>query len=119
MTLIDRFLSTTYVITRTTSGQYQGGFYVPGPMQTLTMEGSLQPTNAKELKMPEEGDRLKQYWKFYSDTPLTTDNTVSLAKPDIVTINGETYKVMSVETWQGIGFDLPYYKSILYRTPEQ
>jgi hypothetical protein len=118
MTLIDRFLTDTYTVTRSTSGQYKGGFYVPGPNQTLKVEGSLQPTNARELKMPEEGDRLRQYWKFYADTSLSTANTVSLAHPDIVTINGDTYKVISVETWQGIGVDLPYYKHIMYREPE-
>lgn len=119
MTLIDRFLSTTYTITRNGPSEYKGGFYVPGIQQTITMEGSLQPTNARELKMPEEGNRLKQYWKFYSDQPLLTNDTKSLANSDIVQIDGDTYKVMSSEKWQGIGFDLPYYKAILYREPEQ
>lgn len=119
MSLIDRFLTTTYTITRNTSGQYKGGFYVPGPTQTMKMDGSLQPTSARELKLPEEGNRLRQYWKFYSDQPLLTNDTKSLANSDIVTIDGETYKVMNVEKYQGIGVDLPYYKSIVYREPEQ
>ena len=99
-------------------GSYINGFYVPGCQEEIEMMGSLQPTNPRELKLPEEGNRLKQYWKFYSDQPLYTNNTRSLANSDIVTINGETYKVMSVEIWQG-HLDLPFYKSIVYREPEQ
>lgn len=119
MSLIERFLTGTYQVTRSTGGTYVNGFYQAGRTQTITMMGSLQPTNARELKLPEEGNRLKQLWKFYSDQPLLNNNTVSLGNSDIVLINGDTYKVMSVEIWQGVHVDLPYYKSILSREPEQ
>ncbi len=119
MSLIDRFMTDTYSVTRNTSGTYDKGFYVPGPKECIQVEGSMQPTNARELKLPEEGNRLKQYWKFYTDKPILTNNTRTLANSDIVVVNGDTYKVMSVEPWQGLGVDLPHYLSILYREPEQ
>lgn len=100
-------------------GEYQGGFYVPGPTQTIQVRGSLQPTNARELKLPEEGNRLRQYFKFYSDQPLIAIDTKTLADSDRIQINGESYRVMSVEIWQGVYVPLPYYMSILYREAEQ
>jgi hypothetical protein len=119
VSLIEHFLTGSYQVTRHKGGVYSNGFYVPGPEETICMQGSLQPTNARELKLPEEGNRLRQFWRFYSDQPLLVNNTRSLADSDIVTIDKETYKVMSVEKWQGIAVDLPYYKAILYREPEQ
>lgn len=117
MTLIDRFMTDEFKVTRSTGGKYVKGIYTPGPTETVTISGSLQPTNARELKLPEEGNRLRQYYKFYSDNPLIPMNTKTLGTSDRVKINGETYRVMSVEAWQN--FDLDYYKSIVYREPEQ
>lgn len=117
MTLVGRFLTGTYTVQRKAPGTYKGGFYLAGADQNLSMQGSLQPTNARELKLPEEGARLRQYFKFYSDQPLLTINTKNLAGADTVVINGDTYKVMSIESWAGT--DIPYFMSILSREPEQ
>lgn len=117
MTIVQRFFTDTLVVKRPKSGKYVKGRYVPGPLEEVTIRGSRQPTNARELKLPEEGNRLRQYWKFYTDAPLTTGNTRSVSPPDQVTINGESYRVMSVEAWNN--FDLEYFKSILYRDPDQ
>jgi hypothetical protein len=117
MSLIQSLMTGTYVVTRSCPSKYVKGRYIPGVQETLTLSGSLQPLNAKELKLVPEGDRLKQYYKLYSDQPLFTVKPSSLAAADVVTLNGETYKVYSVESWTGT--DLPYFKSILYREPEQ
>lgn len=118
MTLVERFLTGTYEVTRSKNGSYEMGRYVPGADETIQMNGSLQPTNARELKIPEEGARLKQFWKFYTDKAVLTIGTKSLSKADVIKVNGETYKVWSVEIWQGT-VDLPYFMSILYREPQQ
>jgi hypothetical protein len=117
MTLIGRFLTGEYAVSRSGPGFYKDGQYQPGDRETLTMRGSLQPSSARELKLPSEGGRLKQYWKFFTDQPLLTIGTKDLSSADVVEVNGETYKVMSVEIWQGVR--LPYYLSILYREPNQ
>lgn len=122
MSLVERFLTNVYQVQRMGKGSYPAsakGEYVPGTVETITIRGSLQPTNARELKLPEEGNRLRQYWALYSDAPLFTDSPRTLAKSDVVTIDGDTYRVMSVETWKGFAVDLPHFKSILYREPEQ
>lgn len=68
--------------------------------------------------MVEEGYRLKQLWRFYSDQPLLPMGDHSLATSDRVQINGDSYRVISTESWQGLGVDLPYFKSIISREPE-
>lgn len=117
MSLIGNFLTGTYDVTRSGPGAYVSGEYVKGTTETVKMKGSLQPLNAREMKLVEEGTRLRQYFKFYSDQQLLVVNTKTLNKADVVTIDGTTFKVYSIENWKGV--DLPYFKSILYREPEQ
>jgi hypothetical protein len=108
-------LTGEYTVKRYGAGYYQEGEYIPGAQETVKMLGSLQPTSGRDLKLQSEGGRLRQYFKFYSDQPLLTINMRELAKADVVEINGDKYKVMSVIAWEGT--DIPHYKSILYREP--
>ena len=117
MTLIEHFLTGSYTIRRRTPGYYKEGIYHGGPDEEIQVRGSMQPVNARELKIVSEGVRLKQYYKFYTDAPILAINTKTLANADVVEINGETFKVMSVENWLGTAF--PYFKSIIYREPQQ
>jgi hypothetical protein len=117
MTLIGHFLTGRYVVQRTSKGTYNRGRYYPGPIETVHVRGSLQPSSARELKLPEEGNRIKQYWKFYSNEKLVVDSNATLAEGDIVTINSETYRAMAVTRWEHV--DLPYYMTALWREPEQ
>ena|ERR1051325_12214126 len=117
MTLISRFMTNTYVVTRRGPGTYVHGIYEPGTEETIEVLGSLQPLSPRELKLPEEGTRLKQYFKFYTDQPILPVNTKTLAGSDLVTVDGETFKVMSVESWAGTTF--PYFLSILSRESTQ
>ena len=122
-TPIGHFLNGEYEVTRSTGGYYKDGYYVENEPETITIIGSLQPLNPREDKMPEEGERLKQMFKFYSTEPLLTLNTKSLAESDVVTINGDTFKVVAVEKWSNEfgfgGVDFPHYKTLLQREPQQ
>jgi len=119
VSLVDSFFTNTYMVERSGPGSYENGFYVAGAKETIKVRGSMQPLNARELKLVEEGSRLKQYFKFYSDQPITTINTKTLNRADVITVDGDTYKVFSVESWHGTRVDLPYFKSIIYREPQQ
>ncbi|CAM6004897.1 unnamed protein product [Sphagnum balticum] len=112
MSLVDRFLTGEYVVKRTGRGSYVKGFYQPGPMEEFTVCGSMQPTSARELKMPEEGNRLKQYWVFYTDCAIVTDSERTLATGDKVNINGDEYRAMALTSWHGT--DLDYFKTVLW-----
>lgn len=106
-----------YKVVRSSSGSYVRGRYVAGPTEEITVSGSLQPSNARELKLPEEGNRLRQYWKLFTDAPLLVNSMATLARGDKVVINGEQYRAMSLLTWQGV--KLPYFMTVLWREPEQ
>ena len=117
MSLIGRFLTGEYTVFRSKPGTYVKGRYVPGAKSKIKVSGSLQPTNARELKLPEEGTRFKQFWKFYTDEPVLLVSARTLADSDYVEINGEQYRAMSLTTWQGT--DLDYFMTILWREPQQ
>jgi hypothetical protein len=117
MTLVDRFLTGDYKIKRTAKGKYVKGRYEPGLTEEFEVCGSLQPTNARELKLPEEGNRLKQYWKFYTDQPILVDSERTLATGDKIFIDGDEYRAMSLTRWKGT--DLDYFMTIVWREPEQ
>ncbi len=117
MSIVGMFLTGEYRVERSRGGTYRKGRYVEGGKETITVMGSLQPLNARELKLVSEGTRLKQLFKFYTDQAILAINTKELAKADIITINGETYKVISTENWAGT--EIPYFKSIVSREPEQ
>lgn len=123
MSLVERFLSGTYTVTRNRGVKYIEGFPQDQGEETIKVRGSMQPMSAREMKFLEEGVRLKQAWNFYSDAPLLAVGTRRLARADTVKILDdtrgvtETYKVISTESWHGFG--LEYYKSVLAREPEQ
>jgi hypothetical protein len=117
MSLVSRFFTGEYIVRRASKGYYVKGRYQAGPIEEIMVLGSLQPTNARELKLPEEGNRLKQYWKFYSDEPVLVNSPSTLADSDRVIINGDEYRAMALTSWQGT--DLDYFMTILWRDPEQ
>lgn len=120
--LIPNFLTGAYKVTRMSAGYYKDGRYVPGDTETLTIRGSLQPIGGREIKLLEEGERVKDHFFFYSNEPLSIIDTKALGRSDVMEINGETYKVIDVEGWQNQpgfgGHTLPHYKTRLYREPQ-
>ena len=106
-----------YVVLRSKRGTYVRGRYTAGPPEEIKVDGSLQPSNARELKLPEEGNRLRQYFKFYTDQPVVVNSMATLSRGDKVIINGEEFRAMALTTWQGT--DLDYFMTVLWREPEQ
>ena len=106
-----------YVVLRSKKGTYVRGRYTAGPPEEIKVDGSLQPSNARELKLPEEGNRLRQYFKFYTDQPVVVNSMATLSRGDKVIINGEEFRAMALTTWQGT--DLDYFMTVLWRETEQ
>lgn len=117
MSLIGRFLTGDYTVIRSSKGTYVKGRYVPGPKSKIVVGGSMQPSSARELKLNDEGNRIKQWWKFYSDEQISTNSMANLSSPDVVIINGEEYRAMGITLWQGTNLD--YFMTALWREPEQ
>lgn len=116
-TIVERFLTDEFKITRPGPGKYVKGRYQPGEPETLLVYGSLQPLGPRELKLLTEGDRFKQVYRFYTDQPLLSQDSTNLSNSERLTINGDRYRVISVESW--VKFDLEYHKNIVAREPEQ
>lgn len=117
MSLISRFFTNEYKVRRKRKGVYVKGRYQAGEYEEITVAGSLQPTNARELKLVEEGDRIKQYFKFYTDEPILIDNERTLGTSDTIVVDGDEFRAMSYEPWKGTRLD--YYMTIIWRDPEQ
>ncbi len=117
MSLTQRFMTGEYVVLRSKRGTYVRGRYTAGEPEEIKVDGSLQPSNARELKLPEEGNRLRQYFKFYTDQPVVVNSMATLSRGDKVVINGEEFRAMALTTWQGT--DLDYFMTVLWREPEQ
>lgn len=116
MRLINKFTTGTFKVTRSLEGYYYQGMWQEGEKVTMNVSGSMQPLTAREVKLLEEGDRLKQTFKFYTSIDIRTIGSEKLSAADRIEINGESFKVLSVEYWEGTS--LPYFKSILSREPQ-
>lgn len=117
MTLVGRFLTGEYKVTRYGAGGYSMGRYVKGCKEEITVAGSMQPTTGRNLKMPEEGNRLRQYFKFYTDEKILINSMATLSNGDEVEIDGDKFRAMDATPW--VGTDLDYFMTILWREPEQ
>lgn len=115
--LIGAFLTGDYKVLRSGPGRVVKGRYHYGPPEELRVAGSMQPSTARELKLPEEGNRLKQFWRFFTDEPIVLNSMSSLADSDRVVIDGEEYRAMARTRWQNT--DLDYFETILWREPSQ
>jgi len=120
---IPNFTTGNYQVTRRTQGAFDRGRYVPGSPETLTIKGSLQPIGGRDIKQLQEGERIADHFTFYSDVAPSIIDTKTLGDADVITIDGETYRVVSVQGWgdqAGFrGIDLPHFKTILKREPQQ
>ena len=118
-----KHMTGSYNITRMNAGSYVDGRYVPGTTETLSLKGSMQPIGGRDIEMVEEGERITDYYTFWSLERLSLANTVSLGRADVITINNETYKVVGTRIWiNNTGFSgmkLPHYQTTLKREPQQ
>jgi len=97
-----------YSTKRVATGSYNSaGVYVPGTSSTINVFASVQPLGGKDLVRIPEGDRTRQRHKLYSADLMQSNNETTGATADIVTIDGGTFQVESVEKWTD------YYKVIV------
>lgn len=88
---------TTATRTTTTAGSYVNGEWVPGTTTQTTINVTYpQPVRMDELNANEQGERITDFVKVYSDSLIST--RLSAADADTVTVLGETYKVWAVDS---------------------
>lgn len=102
--------SSALVVTRGSVGTTANGRYSPGPTSTLTIAGSVQPLNGKDLLRLPEGMRTRDLLAVFTETELRVVDAGAGTPPDVLTINGAAYEVEKVERWAELG---GYWKAIV------
>lgn len=88
------------VVTRQTGpGSYSGGLYVPATTETVSINMSIQPFKGAEILALPEGERVKSYYKTYSEAPLFAANPTTKQQADTINFQGNQYVVMAEGQW--------------------
>jgi hypothetical protein len=103
----------TLPVTRSAGGGYVNGFWVENAQEEFDIIASVQPLNDQEIEFLPEGDRTKAAKKIYTATELRVHVSETSAKPDLVGIEGDEYKVIRVQRWHG------HYKCLVVRESEK
>jgi hypothetical protein len=117
MSIVGRFQTGEYEVTRHGKGTYIRGRYEEGETTVLRISASKQPATGRDIQQLSEGERIGQHWKLYTDVQLQISTQKGLATADRVLIDGESFKVMSCEPMLGLGA-ISYFKSIVWREPQ-
>jgi hypothetical protein len=90
-------------VTRTSSGSYVDGLWVPGSTSTFKTLCSVQQPTPQELKVVPEGETNKDIRKFISKKPLRTTNDKTGEIADIVSYKGKQFRMMWEGDWNAFG----------------
>jgi len=81
----------------------------------VNVDASVQPVTGMDLQALPEGHHATNLRKLYTTAALYTRSPSN--DPDLVTIGGELWEVLTVETWEafGLGSGGDHYKAIVAR----
>ena len=96
------------IVVRRRSGSLVKGVWTPGPVESGTFVGSVQPVKGKDLDLLPIGRRDTGSMKVYSNTPLAVSVEGGDTPGDIVVWQGRQWEVVAELPYQN---DLiPHYK---------
>ena len=81
---------------RNSAGSYVDGVWTPGTQTSGTGKGAIQPLNAQEVELLNEGQRHRAALKIYTTTELKEVDEIDKIKGDIVTTRGAQWEVQRV-----------------------
>ncbi len=83
------------------AGSYIKGRWVSGIEEEQMFEGSVQPTNGKDMQLLPEGKRSNETVKIYAtaNIPFTSADESNKVEGDIIEYNGKQYEVVTVKKW--------------------
>lgn len=111
--VIGRFKTGTYVVTRAGAGSYVAGVWTPAATSALNVDANVQPLGYKEIQLLSEGTHASDSLKMYTTTELRTADEAAGTEADLIAIGSESYKVISVQSWKRSKSGGDYYKAIL------
>lgn len=101
LSVITRFATGTYTVTRTAAGGNTAGRYTAGATSTFSIVASVQPVTGRYLRVLAEGQRADEARLIFTSTELRTRTPTN--EPDLLAVDGETWEVFRVNRWQHLG----------------
>jgi hypothetical protein len=103
--LLDTLGNVEITVTRFSTGKLIGGKLKASAKPTFKVTASVQPINGKEREFLAEGWRQSYVVKLYTKEKLLTSDDKKAQKADLLSIQGESFEVISVERNVGLGMD--------------
>jgi len=101
------FNTGAYTVTRRGPTTSVGGRATLAGSSTFTIQASVQALSGRDLQRLPEGMRVQELRKLYTPTQLQ-----AIGAPDVVSIDGSSWEVQTVEDWSGLG---NFFKVIVQR----
>ena len=98
--VIDRFKTGTYTVTREATGSYVAGRWNAGVSSTFPVDACIQPVTGKDLQALPEGFHASNSKVMFSKVELKTVSEDPKMSADLVTVKGEDYQVLQVQDWE-------------------
>jgi hypothetical protein len=111
---IARMATGTYMVTRFTAASYTSGRLNSAATTSFEVSASVQPMGTDDLMRTPEGMRTRELRQVFC-TALLSSGTVDV-QPDLVSIDGASWEVQSVENWLGMA---GYCRAIVARVEGQ
>lgn len=105
----------TYAVTRGAAGSYVTGLWVPGATSVLNLDCAVQPLRGRDLQNLPEGKHASDLRKIYCETTLRTVDETAGTPADRISIDGDTYEVITAESWASGHTGESYCKAIAAR----
>jgi hypothetical protein len=81
------------------SGHYVEGRWERGAVETFSILASMQPVTGLNLVRLPEGQRTREHVTIFTETKLQTADARIGVPADVVSWNGFSYEVQTVEAW--------------------
>ena len=96
--------------------KFEGGVYVDNPKEEFYIWASVQPMRTADKDLVQELmplNRKMEMLRVYADVPLEMDDQINNIRGDRVIIEGENFKVLTLQVWQHLS--LRHYKHLVAR----
>ena len=91
-------------VSSTAPGTRDKGHWVSGATTITNVEAVVQPASNRDINdLREQGDATSSYKKFYSEHVFKTADKITATEADIITYEGEQFKVLTAAPWSKIG----------------
>lgn len=110
MPALSHFKTGTYTRSRYTAGVYTDGVWVQGAATVTTVDASIQPLTGKDLEMLPEGWSTSTAMKVYTRGDIAVD--------DILTVDSESWRVITKMSYPGHSGLLGHTKAIIARVDQ-